>query len=72
MIRNNTTINYKPAQGNGLSNANLFKAGESFSTSTFSKQFVNSGKLNTKKDLGFSFRVNSLDTNFASITVTKL
>ncbi len=69
MIRNNTSANYKPKDS--LSSSSLFKAGDTFSMSKYSKQFVNSGKLNSKKDLGFSFEVNACNSTYASITITK-
>ena len=72
MIRNNTTLTYKPTTGKGLSNAHLFRTGETFTMSKYSKQFVNSGKLNTNQTLNFSFTVNNISSEYASITVTKL
>ena len=72
MIRNDTSATYKPAAGNGLKKNNLFKEGESFTMSKYSKQFVNSGKLNDKSDLGFKFEVKALYENFAEIQITKL
>ena len=72
MIRNDTSVTYRPAERNGLLNKNLFKAGESFTMSKFAKQFVNSGKLNDRSDLGFKFEVKSVYENFAEIAITKL
>ena len=72
MIRNNTTLNYKPTTGKGLSNEHLFRTGETFTMSKYSKQFVNSGKLNTNQALNFSFTVNNISSEYASITVTKI
>ena len=69
MIRNNTSATYKPKDM--LSSSSLFKAGSSFSMSKYSKQFVNSGKLNSKTDLGFTFEVNACNSTYASITITK-
>ena len=69
MIRNNTSADYKPKDM--LSSSSLFKAGDEFSMSKYSKQFVNSGKLNSKKDLGFTFEVNACNSTYASITITK-
>ncbi len=40
--------------------------------STYKYQFVKNGKLNTNVDLGFTFTVNTIGTDSASITVTKL
>ena len=70
MIRNSRTANYYPEDM--LSESALFKAGDSFSMSTFSRQFVNSGKFNSKKDLGFTFTVNSCNGGYASISVKKI
>ena len=72
MIRNDTSVTSRPAERNGLLNKNLFKAGESFTMSKFAKQFVNSGKLNDRSDLGFKFEVKSVYENFAEIAITKL
>ena len=73
MIRNNATTTYYPSlEKDALSASNLFRAGSSFSMSDFSRQFVNRGKLNSNKDLGFTFTVNGLDSTHASITVNKL
>ena len=70
MIRNSTTATYKPKDM--FSSSSLFKAGDSFTMSKYSKQFVNSGKLNNKTDLGFSFEINACNSTYASITITKL
>ena len=72
LIRNNTNATYKPSSESNLSKNDLFKKGESFSMSKFSRQFVNGARLNDKSDLGFSFQVGSLYENFAEITITKL
>ena len=72
MIRNDTSVNYKPNKSTALSNHNLFRDGDAFSMSTFAKQFVNSGKLNDKSDLGFKFEVSAIYENFAEIVITKL
>ena len=72
LIRNNTNATYKPSSESDLSKNDLFKKGESFSMSKFSRQFVNGARLNDKSDLGFSFSVGSLYENFAEITITKL
>ena len=69
MIRNSTSITYKPKDM--LSSSSLFKAGDTFSMSKYSKQFVNAGQLNSKKDLGFTFEINACNSTYASITITK-
>ena len=70
LIRNSSTIGYKPTDN--FSSSSLFKAGDTFSMSKYSRQFVNSTKLNSKNDLGFAFSVNACNNGYASITVTKL
>ena len=69
MIRNNTSANYKPKDM--FASSSLFKAGSSFSMSKYGKQFYNTGKLNSQKELGFSFEVNACNSTYASITITK-
>ena len=70
LIRNSRVATYK--EKTDLISSNLFKKGSTFSMSNVSGQFKNSGKLNTNTELGFTFKVNALDENRASITVTKL
>ena len=70
LIRNSRYATYK--EKTDLISSNLFKKGSTFSMSNVSGQFKNSGKLNTNTELGFTFKVNALDENRASITVTKL
>ena len=69
LIRNDTSATYKPKDS--FSSSSLFKTGDSFSMSAFSKQFVQSGKLNAQKELGFTFEVNACNSTYASITITK-
>ena len=70
LIRNKTTITTKTKDS--FNSASLFKKGDTFSMDKFAKQFVNSGKLNSEADLGFSFEVNACNNTYASITVKKL
>ena len=70
LIRNDKTAGYQ--QKDSLTSAMLFKKGEEFSMSVYGKQFVNTGKFNNGSELGFTFKVNALNSNYASITVTKL
>ena len=73
MIRNNTTTTYTPTrEKDALSNNTLFKAGSFFSMDTYGKQFVNRGKLNADKALGFTFNVDSITDSGATITINKL
>ena len=61
LIRNSTTKTY--TDRGDLSSSDLFKAGSSFSMSTFNKQFVKGNKLDNGTDLGWSFSVNSILNN---------
>ena len=70
LIRNNTSVDYRPTDE--FSGSSLFKTNSTFTMSTYSRQFVNSGKLNQNINLGWSFTVNNLNSERASITVTKL
>ena len=72
LIRNDTISNTNTILNRNFRSADLFKAGATFSMSTYKNQFVNSGKLNSNTDLGYTFTVNALDEYRASITVTKL
>ena len=70
LIHNDKSESHKTSTK--FSSSSLFKAGSSFSMSQYGSQFVNSGKLNSRLDLGFTFEVNSLTSESASITVTKI
>lgn len=54
-IRNSTSSTYTPSDA--ISNYNMFYDGDSFSMSTFSKQFVNGTKLNNGSELGWGFNI---------------
>ncbi len=69
LIRNDTTETYKPESL--LSSSSLFYAGDSFTMSKYETQFVNSTKLNSNKDLGWSFTVKSISNNQATISLVK-
>ncbi|HHT67001.1 MAG TPA: hypothetical protein GX010_02100 [Erysipelotrichaceae bacterium] len=69
LIRKDVNATYKPKDN--LTSGSLFKVGSFFSMSTFSKQFVKTGRLNSDDYLGFTFTVNSFTSTHASITVTK-
>lgn len=69
LIRNNTSESYHPTSF--LSGDDLFKAGDSFSLTTFSKQFVGMNKMNNRSVLGWTFTVDTLSSSKATITVTK-
>ena len=70
LIHNSTRTTYKPMAD--LSSSSLFKAGNSFDMNTYKKQFVKSGKLNQNIDLGFTFTIDSVTAEYATITITKL
>lgn len=70
LVRNSRVATYK--ENTDLISSDLFKKGSTFNMSNVSRQFKNAGKLNTNTNLGFTFKVNALDENRASITVTKL
>ena len=55
LIRNNSSVNYKPK--NFFDSNSLYKDGSTFEMSKVAKQFVNTGKLNSGKQLGWSFSV---------------
>lgn len=63
LIRNSRSKTYHPTDI--LSSDDLFYAGDSFSLSNYSGQFVNGsqGKLNGGESFGLSFTVNSIDTD---------
>ena len=69
MIRNDSSVPHKTKTK--LKSSYLFTTSQGFSMNGFASQFVNSGKLNSNKTLGFSFVVNSLTDQSASITITK-
>lgn len=70
LIRNNTFSSYKPTAD--LSSSDLFKLGDTFAMGTYASQFVNSGKLNSNTNLGWSFTVDSLSSSSATITLSRI
>lgn len=69
LIRNNTKATYKPTSY--LTGADLFTKGDKFTMSKYSGQFVNGSKLNSRYTLGWSFKVDSISSEEAVITVTR-
>ncbi|MDY6431031.1 MAG: Ig-like domain-containing protein [Bacilli bacterium] len=72
LVRNNQSVDYKTKSD--LSGSDLFGNGSSFSMSSFSKQFATTGKLDSGKDLGWSFSVSisgSGDNAKAKVTLIK-
>lgn len=70
LIHNNTNITYK--NKNDFTTNSLFRKGNSFDMNTYRKQFSKIGKLNQNIDLGFSFSVDNITSEYATITITKL
>ena len=70
LIRNRSGQTYTCTDD--FSSADMYRAGNSFDISKVSGQFKESGKLNSKKNIGYTFTVNSISSTRASITVTKL
>lgn len=71
LIKNDTSANYKPSANTSFAKADLFKEGDSFSMSTYSKQFVNSKSLNSGYSLGWSFNIISMNNEKAVIELIK-
>lgn len=73
LIRNNTSATY--TQTDMFKDASLFKNGSSFKMETYRKQFVNSGKLNSGIELGWTFSVSMTGTGenaVATVTLNRL
>jgi M6 family metalloprotease-like protein len=70
LIRKNAFLGYKPTTD--LSANDLFKLGDTFTMSTYASQFVNSGKLNSNTNLGWSFTIDSLSSSGATITLSRI
>lgn len=69
MIRNSTTETYKATSD--LSASTMFRTGSSFSMSKYSKQFVNTGKLDSNNNLGWSVNFDQVSSTGMTITCTK-
>ena len=69
LIRNDTNETYNSTT-NFDDNA-LFKKNDVFSTSLFSSQFVKRNKMNNGLKLGWSFTISDLNSEEATITITK-
>ena len=69
LIRNDPYETYEPSEG--LVAKDLFFEGDSFSMNTYSKQFVKGTKLNNGKSLGWTFTVDRISNDTATITVTR-
>ena len=70
-VRNDKTIETHKTTDQ-MKESNLFKKGDSFTMSQYGSQFVETGKLNSDLDLGFSFSVVNIKDEYASITIAKL
>ncbi len=69
LIRNNKSTILKTQSK--LSSSDLFKQGDSFTFSDFSKQFPVIGTLNKGVSLGWSFTISALSSTSATIVLTK-
>ena len=69
LIRNGDTRATRVSQD--LDSRDLFTAGSSFDMNTYRNWFVERGKLNSGADLGWSFTVDAITSQGATITVTK-
>lgn len=69
-IRKDSYANYKP--NSVISSSNMFKQGDTFKMNTYKNQFYTSGRLNNGLELGWEFKVKSLNSSKATITVTKV
>lgn len=71
LIRKSLTDTYRPYSE--LSNSNLFVEGDTFSMSTYWKQFVygNETKFNNGSAFGWTFHIDSLSSTSATITLTR-
>ena len=72
LIRCDDTARFYSREKENLAERDLFKAGDSFDMDTYTYRFVERGKLNSGKTLGWSFTVDALSSESATITVTKL
>jgi hypothetical protein len=69
LIRDSSSATYRPNRTDFLTSSYLFTDGESFSMTKYKGQFKNSGKLNSKTNLGWSFSV-SIDGSGESAVAT--
>jgi len=70
LIREDSFSSYRPTEN--LSSSDLFKLGDTFTMGTYASQFVNSGKLNSNTNLGWSFTIDSLSSSSATITLSRI
>lgn len=70
LIRNSSTINYRPTKT--MTYSNLFTTGDSFSMNLFAKQFYKNGKLNSGDTFKWEFTVKHVSNSSATITLTKV
>lgn len=69
MIKNNTEVSHKSVDY--ISSSDFFHKGDTFTMAKFKKQFVNAGLLNSNKELGWSFKVENLSEDSATIAIYK-
>ena len=70
LIRNGDYLKFR--KKNDLDTQDLFLEGDSFNMSTYRNWFVETGRLDSGKELGWSFTVDAITSETATITVTKL
>ncbi|MCR4911274.1 MAG: hypothetical protein K5925_01950 [Bacilli bacterium] len=70
LIRNNTSLTYQPR--GDVKNSDLFRQGDSFNISSYSKQFKNATKFNNGDDIRWSFTVDKIElvNGIANATLT--
>ena len=73
LVRNVKDYDY--ATSGNVAPEHYFQAGDTFSMSDFSTQFVNGDKMDNGKELGWTFKIdgiyNSAEGYIADITVTR-
>lgn len=70
LVRNNDILKVRGRED--FEEEDLFTEGSSFDMTTYRKWFVEDGKLNNGENLGWSFTVDAISSESATITVTKL
>ncbi len=70
LIRNDVKANYKNKKR--IKEADLFYAGDSYKQFDFSSQFINGNRLNNMESLNWSFTIDSIGENSATITFSLL
>ena len=69
LIRNNKEVTYKDDKY--LNGSMLFKEGDKFSISDYSKQFVKESKLNSEKEFNWTVSFGKIENNKITLTITR-